>query len=265
MATCPAVHLDHQTYKDTLQVIKGFAAKSDGKDKLTALVQYLCLFLSAGQPGNLKKVQASVTAARKVFRIMRPLESLTPMLIQPGLTGKQPLHMELIQKAKDVLMATYFAADHVVWAHQIGLLPDKKLGERAQKTSLYSWALGSLATMVLEAHTILAVSSRRLPSESDAEWAKRQEAARREVNAHLLVFIHGALQALTAVGLLQLYPFRPRTVGLLGTLASALNCYFLLPPFPQRAAAPAGKPAAAPAAALPAGLGGEAKLVAKVA
>jgi hypothetical protein len=35
------------------------------------LLQYLCLFLSAGQPGNLKKVQASVTAARKVFRIMR--------------------------------------------------------------------------------------------------------------------------------------------------------------------------------------------------
>lgn len=92
-----------------MQVIKGFAAKSDGKDKLTALVQvrchslsegsrrcvrraaasttqpdacfllpvsccppqYLCLFLSAGQPGQLKKVQASVTAARKVFRIMR--------------------------------------------------------------------------------------------------------------------------------------------------------------------------------------------------
>jgi hypothetical protein len=118
-----------------VQVIKGFAAKSDGKDKLTALVQvcailtatkpaaavgavfhnpaaekhspanvlhdvyssitlatdscsahlcvllrlltclfllqYLCLFLSAGQPGQLKKVQASVTAARKVFRIMR--------------------------------------------------------------------------------------------------------------------------------------------------------------------------------------------------
>jgi hypothetical protein len=35
------------------------------------LLQYLCLFLSAGQPGQLKKVQASVTAARKVFRIMR--------------------------------------------------------------------------------------------------------------------------------------------------------------------------------------------------
>jgi hypothetical protein len=256
-------------YTDTLQVIKGFAAKSDGKDKLTALVQYLCLFLSAGQPGQLKKVQASVTAARKVFRIMRPLESLTPLLVQPGLTGKQPLHQELLQKLKDALMALYFAADHVVWAHQIGLLTNKKAGERAQKVSLYSWALGSVATMVLEANTILAVSSRRRPNESDADWARRQEAARQEVNSHLLVFIHGSLQALTAIGLLQLYPFRPRTVGLLGTLASALNCYFLMPAFPQRPKAVADKPAAAAAAAaagaLPAFTGADGKLVAKVA
>eukprot|EP00983_Pelagomonas_calceolata_P108965 1159509-Pelagomonas_calceolata.AAC.1 len=81
-----------------LQVIKGFSEKADGKDKLTALIQpmlqasssfqdspspdqfsrflltilqYVCMFLSANEPGNIKKVQASVTAARKVFRIMR--------------------------------------------------------------------------------------------------------------------------------------------------------------------------------------------------
>jgi hypothetical protein len=47
------------------------------------------------------------------------------------------------------------------------------------------------------------VSSRRRPTESDADWAKRQERARQEVNSHLLVFIHGSLQALTAIGLLQ--------------------------------------------------------------
>lgn len=35
------------------------------------LLQYLCLYLSAGKPGNLKKIQTSVTAARKIFRIMR--------------------------------------------------------------------------------------------------------------------------------------------------------------------------------------------------
>lgn len=59
-----------------------------------------------------------------------------------------------------MLMALYFAADHVVWAHQIGLLQDKRTGERAQKVSLWSWALGSVTTMILEANTILAVSGK---------------------------------------------------------------------------------------------------------
>lgn len=30
-------------------------------------------------------------------------------------------------------MAIYFSADHLVWAYQIGLLNDKKTGERVQK------------------------------------------------------------------------------------------------------------------------------------
>lgn len=72
-----------------------------------------------------------------------------------------PCMVACAAQAKDVLMALYFAADHVVWAHQIGLLQDKRTGERAQKVSLYSWALGSVATMVLEANTILLVSSCR--------------------------------------------------------------------------------------------------------
>ena len=33
--------------------------------------QYAAMFVAAGQPGNVKKVQASVATARKVFRIMR--------------------------------------------------------------------------------------------------------------------------------------------------------------------------------------------------
>lgn len=34
-------------------------------------VQYAAMFVAAGQPGDVKKVQASVATARKVFRIMR--------------------------------------------------------------------------------------------------------------------------------------------------------------------------------------------------
>lgn len=33
-------------------------------------LQYTCMFISAGEPGNAKKIQASVAAARKVFRIL---------------------------------------------------------------------------------------------------------------------------------------------------------------------------------------------------
>jgi len=39
-------------------------------------------------------------------------------------------------KAKSVLMAIYFGADHFVWAYQIGLLNDKATGERVQKVNI---------------------------------------------------------------------------------------------------------------------------------
>ncbi len=62
-------------------------------------------------------------------------------------------------QAKSLLMAIYFGADHFVWAFQIGLITDKKAGERWQKISLYSWALGSVCTVWAEA---LAVASMRV-------------------------------------------------------------------------------------------------------
>ena len=53
-----------------------------------------------------------------------------------------------------------------------------------------------------------------------------------------------APQAALACGLLQLAPLKPRTVGLLGVVASAMNCYFLLPAYPKLiAAAPKPKEA----------------------
>jgi hypothetical protein len=238
------------------------------------------MFLSAGQPGQLRKVQASVTAARKVFRVMRPLESISPLLLDPRLPGKAAWQVEAVAKLKDVLMATYFAADHVVWANQIGLLPEtkagKKAGERAQKVSLWSWALGSACTVVLEAHGILQAAARQRAGESDGEWLARQEAARNEINARSFVLLHGCVQMATAMGLLQVLPWRPRTVGLLGTIASAMNCYLLLPAHPHnaaklRAAAGAGAGAARGAgrgvaeALAGAVAGGADKLVAKVA
>jgi hypothetical protein len=52
-----------------------------------------------------------------------------------------------VLQAKGLLMAVYFGADHFVWAYQIGLITDKMVGERWQKTSLYAWAAGSVCTV----------------------------------------------------------------------------------------------------------------------
>ena len=57
------------------------------------------------------------------------------------------------------------------------------------------------------------------------------------------------------MGLLQLRPWKPRTVGLIGVVASAINCYMLLPALPAKAPAKGKAPAGA-AAGLPAGVGG---------
>lgn len=217
-------------WKDHLQVLNGFCVKADGKDKLTALIQYACMFLSAGEPGQIKKIQASVTAARKVFRVLRPLESISPVLVQPGFTGAQPLPIEVLNKLKALLMAIYFGADHVVWAYQIGLTTDKNIGERFQKISLWSWALGSLCTIATESWGVakLGIQANNCGQE---ESQKRDELVK-SMNQKAFVLAHGVCQAFLAVGLLQVLPFKPRTVGLLGVVASAMNCYMLLPPYP---------------------------------
>ena len=80
------------------QALNGFLAKSDGKDKLTALIQYAAMWASAGVPGNARKVQASVAAARKVFRVFRPLESATPVLLDPHFVRGVPVHKQAIAK-----------------------------------------------------------------------------------------------------------------------------------------------------------------------
>lgn len=49
-------------------------------------------------------------------------------------------------------------------------------------------------------------------------------------------------QALLAVGLLELRPWKPRTVGILGIVASALNCYMLFPALPTPAKASSKSP-----------------------
>ena len=56
---------------------------------------------------------------------------------------------------KSALNAVYFAADHVVWASQAGLITDKAKVDRAQKISLYSWLGASCCTIASELTEIL--------------------------------------------------------------------------------------------------------------
>ncbi|MEW5303817.1 MAG: hypothetical protein WDW36_006472 [Sanguina aurantia] len=218
-------------------VVTGFLAKSDGKDKLTALVQYSCLLISAGEPGNLKKIQASMVSARKVFRIMRPLESLAPVLLQPGFAGTESKFVQALNKLKAALMAIYFGADHLVWAYQIGLTTDKAASERFQKVSLWSWALGSLCAVISESWALTAMALPKEAMEDEAAFQKRQEVAQAKVNQRVITLVHSVIQAALAAGLLQVLPFQPRTVGLLGVAASLINCYMLMPSYPVAAKA----------------------------
>ncbi len=228
------------------QAAQAFLDKSDGRDKLLATVQYAAMFLAAGAHGDARRVQASVAAARKVFRVARPLEALAPLLHAPEINAAKPLWLELLGKLKPALMALYFAGDHVVWAQQAGLLDKSRAGAvaRAQRASLYGWFGGSLCTIAAEAAELAALTRRRA-GEGEAEFAARQAAAAGEVRWRTTALVHALVQALLAVGLLELRAWKPRTVGALGVAASALNCYMLWP-----AAAPKGA-AAAPKAAVP--------------
>lgn len=233
-------------------------AKSDGRDKLCATVQYACQFASAGEPGDLKKVQASFASARKVFRIMKPVEALVPLLTDPG-TSKAPAHQKLLGKLKALLMSLYFAGDHVSWAKGAGLFNDAERAERAQKLSMYCWMGASICTIITELEEIgvafnasqaaaaVAQSGSAVADASGASGAaKADDAARRKareeeaaalkaVQKRLLTLTHAVTQASLAAALSGLVPMKPRTIGALGVAASAMNCYMLMPPMPAHA------------------------------
>jgi len=95
--------------------------------------------------------------------------------------------------------------------------------------------------------------------ESNEDYTVRQAADAAELRRHAIIFWHAVFQALLAMGLLQLRPWKPRTVGALGIIASAMNCYMLYPSLPRpmfgglfstskRAGAPAAPPTGAVAA-----------------
>lgn len=197
------------------------------------------MFASAGNPGIAKILQGNLAAARKVFRIMRPLEQLNALFQNPRLSHKRPLWLDLLDKLRPICMAVYFGADHVVWAKQAGL--KKTSSEKAGRVSMYGWAVGSFAGFLVELHDIVAFASRK-PTETAAEYAERLDASKAELNRRAILVLHLALQSALATGLLGFTGWSQRTIGAIGTATSALNCYMLFPALsaflPKRIEAP---------------------------
>jgi hypothetical protein len=109
------------------------------------------------------------------------------------------------------------------------------------------------------------MSVKRLEDEDDEAYQKRKENLLSNVQTKILTLTHAvfqvrygmqpsgdlhniifsssmhvptlsywaSVQALLAVGLLQLRPIRPRVTAAFGIAASALNCYMLAPPLPK--------------------------------
>jgi len=116
--------------EDNLKTLKTLLAKSDGRDKVCATIQYALMFIHAGQAGKVKKAQGNVASARKVFRVFKPVETLTPILTDPWgakASSSDPNLMFLIKRAQMVLMALYFGGDHLVWAKSAGVSDARNL------------------------------------------------------------------------------------------------------------------------------------------
>ncbi|QDZ25636.1 peroxisomal membrane protein 11 [Chloropicon primus] len=230
--------------EENLNTMKQFLAKSDGRDKLCATIQYALMFIHAGQAGKVKKVQGQVASARKVFRVMKPVETLAPMITDPFGTKAlaktdDPKIMFLVKRAQMLLMALYFGGDHVVWAKSAGIIEDAETATLAKKVSMYSWFGGSICKALnemFELSKLVSNTNTKLKSLQDKDGEEVDE-ERRETRAkadamalkRTFTVCHAFIQATLALGLADALPLKPRTLGFLGVTASVMNIYLLLP------------------------------------
>lgn len=65
---------------------------------------------------------------------------------------------------------------------------------RAQKTSLWSWALGSACSIISECYEIAQLSNIQQGGESQEAWDMRKLKAQTEINKRLITLIHAIIQ-----------------------------------------------------------------------
>jgi hypothetical protein len=224
--------------ESNLKTMKGVLAKSDGRDKVCATIQYALMFIHAGQAGKVKKVQGNVAQARKVFRVFKPVETLTPLLTDPW--GKKaskddPNTMFLIKRAQMLLMALYFGGDHLVWAKSAGVIDDAETATLAEKVSMWSWFGGSVCKALVEMFELSKLVSKTnqelkdLTDETEDERREIRAKADAQALKRTFTVCHATVQATLALGLVDALPLKPRTLGFLGVTASVMNLYMMLP------------------------------------
>ncbi|KAK3282871.1 hypothetical protein CYMTET_9407 [Cymbomonas tetramitiformis] len=206
-----------------IKAANAFLAKSDGRDKLLAAIQYAAMVVSAGTAGNALLVQKSVSSARKPLRVMKPVETVLPLVFGPP--SSAPLPLQALTKLRILAMAVYFGGDHVVWAGQAGILKDKDLVDNAQKCSLYGWLIGSLCVIADQGTGLVKLEAKAKELTEEAELA----AAAAKRTTHAIAIAGSATQAIVALGLLKIVPMQPRTIGAIGVLSSLISCYQLMP------------------------------------
>jgi len=239
-ATAPAASPPHLAAAKRLFEL---LAKSDGRDKFLATLQYLALYASAGEAGAaLTKVAGNLGSSRKPFRVLKPLEIIIPLIYGPPGGWPKNTTITTINKLKLLGFLCYFMGDHVVWATSVGLLKDAEMAKTAGKVSMYGWMSSSVMTLAAE---LIAVAK----TEKDAARAKRDRSVEKSAadkrtasealwekrNKHMLVISQNVALVGVAAGVLQLLPLKPRTIGALGVYGSLCNLYQMLPAPPVAA------------------------------
>merc|ERR1712224_839906 len=222
--------------EENLKTMKALLAKSDGGDKVCATIQYALMFIHAGQAGKVKKVQGNVAQARKVFRVFKPVETLTPLITDPWGKKDDPSTLFLIKRAQMLLMALYFGGDHLVWAKSAGVIEDAETATLAKKVSMWSWFGGSVCKALVEMFELSKLVSKtnqqlKELTEEELEDERREIRAKADAQALKRTFTvcHATIQATLALGLVDALPLKPRTLGFLGVTASVMNIYMMLP------------------------------------
>jgi len=212
--------------------------KAEARDKICRAIQYGSKFVSNGEPGTAQNVDKSTSLARKVFRLFKFVNDLHA-LISPTAPGT-PLPIVLLGKSKNALLSTFLFLDQIVWLHRSGIYKHKERAEVIGRVSLFCWIGSSICTTLVEIGELgrLSKSIKKLDKElkgTDKYKNEQYRAKLKTSNQRSLALIKAAMDAVVAVGLLQLAPKKvtPRVTGAFGFTTSLISCYQLLPSAPK--------------------------------